>query len=41
MNDADKKRILVIEDERHIAEGLKLNLSLQGYDVIIASDGIS
>ena len=41
MNDADKNRILVIEDERHIAEGLKLNLSLQGYDVIIASDGVS
>jgi len=41
MNDADKKRILVIEDERHIAEGLKLNLSLQGYDVIIASDGVA
>jgi two-component system alkaline phosphatase synthesis response regulator PhoP len=41
MNDADKKRILVIEDEIHIAEGLKLNLSLQGYDVIIASDGVS
>lgn len=36
-----KKRILVIEDEMHIAEGLKLNLSLQGYDVMIASDGIS
>ncbi len=41
MNDADKKRILVIEDEKHIAEGLKLNLSLQGYDVVIASDGAS
>ena len=41
MNDVEKKRILVIEDERHIAEGLKLNLSLQGYDVIIASDGVS
>jgi two-component system alkaline phosphatase synthesis response regulator PhoP len=41
MNDADKKRILLIEDEKHIAEGLKLNLSLQGYDVVIASDGAS
>ena len=41
MNDAEKKSILVIEDERHIAEGLKLNLSLQGYDVIIALDGVS
>ncbi|MBU1052213.1 MAG: response regulator transcription factor [Proteobacteria bacterium] len=35
------KRILVIEDDNHIAEGLKLNLSLQGYDVVIAKDGIS
>jgi DNA-binding response OmpR family regulator len=37
----DKKRILVIEDDEHIAEGLKLNLSLQGYDVKIAVDGVS
>lgn len=36
-----KKLILVIEDDHHIAEGLKLNLSLQGYDVIVASDGVS
>jgi len=35
-----KKRILVIEDENHIAEGLKLNLALQGYDVMIAPDGV-
>jgi len=34
-------RILVVEDERHIAEGLKLNLSFQGYAVKIATDGIS
>lgn len=38
---ADAKRILVIEDDDHIAEGLKLNLSLQGYDVIAASDGVT
>ena len=37
----DKKRILVIEDEAHIAEGIKLNLSLQGYDVKIAADGVT
>ena len=36
-----RKRILVIEDDKHIAEGLKLNLSLQGYDVQIATDGVS
>ncbi|MBU1182461.1 MAG: response regulator transcription factor [Pseudomonadota bacterium] len=35
------KRILVIEDDVHIAEGLKLNLSLQGYDVSIAENGVS
>lgn len=39
MNTKQKKRILVIEDDPHIAEGLKLNLSLQGYDVVIASNG--
>ena len=36
-----KKRILVVEDEGHIAEGLELNLSLKGYDVTIALDGVS
>lgn len=36
-----KKRILIIEDENHIAEGIKLNLELQGYDVEVASDGVS
>lgn len=35
------KRILVIEDDSHIAEGIKLNLELQGYDVTVASDGVS
>ena len=39
MMDTDKKRILVIEDEDHIAEGLKLNLTIQGYEVKIAGDG--
>jgi len=34
-----KKKILIIEDDRHIAEGLKLNLSLKGYEVMIAPDG--
>jgi len=40
MNNPRKKRILVVEDEAHIAEGLQLNLSLQGYEVSVASDGI-
>lgn len=41
MENAEKKRILVVEDESHIAEGIKLNLSIQGYCVKIASDGVT
>lgn len=35
------KRILIIEDDIHIAEGISLNLSLQGFEVCIAGDGFS
>ncbi len=38
---APKPQILVVEDEVHLAEGLKLNLTLKGYDVQIAADGPS
>lgn len=41
MKESGKKRILVVEDDRHIAEGLRLNLSLKGYDPQIALDGIA
>jgi DNA-binding response OmpR family regulator len=41
MEDLKHKKILVVEDDAHIAEGLNLNLSLQGYDVCIASDGMA
>jgi len=41
METIEKKRILVIEDEAHIADGIRLNLSIQGYEVKIAQDGIS
>jgi len=41
MKHSAKKRILIVEDEGHIAEGLELNLSLQGYDVTIAPDGVA
>lgn len=41
MDGTDLKKILVVEDDDHIAEGLNLNLSLQGYAVAIASDGIA
>jgi len=40
MEAAEKKRILVIEDEAHIADGIRLNLSIQGYEVKLSSDGI-
>ncbi len=33
------KKILVVEDEPHLAEGLKLNLELQGHEVRIAESG--
>jgi two-component system alkaline phosphatase synthesis response regulator PhoP len=39
MNEPSAKRILIIEDDSHIAEGLDFNLTLQGYEVRIASDG--
>ncbi len=41
MDNSTKLQILVVEDETHLAEGLKLNLTLKGYDVMIAEDGIS
>jgi DNA-binding response OmpR family regulator len=33
---ASQSRILVVEDESHIAAGLKLNLELEGYEVEVA-----
>lgn len=39
MRDSGKKRILIIEDEVHISDGLKLNLNHLGYEVKIAEDG--
>ncbi len=41
MEDIGKKRILVIEDDEHIAEGIRLNLVLQAYRVKVANDGIA
>ncbi len=40
MEAIEKKCILVIEDEVHIADGIRLNLSIQGYQVKIAVDGL-
>lgn len=33
------KRILIVEDEKHLAEGLAFNLDAEGYSAEIASDG--
>ena len=33
--------ILIVEDEQHLAEGLKFNLEADGYTVEIAPDGDS
>jgi len=39
MKQTETSRILIIEDDAHIAEGLKLNLALQGYEAAIAGSG--
>ena len=32
-------RVLVVEDERHLAEGLRFNLEAEGYQVEVVDDG--
>ena len=32
-------RILIVEDEQHIADGLKFNLAAEGHEAIVAPDG--
>lgn len=39
MNTETKAHILIVEDDAHIAEGLKLSLGLNGYSVSVAVDG--
>ena len=34
----DSQRLLIVEDEDHLAAGLKLNLELEGYDVDVAAN---
>jgi two-component system alkaline phosphatase synthesis response regulator PhoP len=36
-----KKRILVVEDEKHLAETIKLNLEIEEYHPIVVYDGAS
>lgn len=39
MNTQAKQRILLVEDEEHLLEVIKLNLELEGYKVSTATDG--
>jgi two-component system alkaline phosphatase synthesis response regulator PhoP len=32
-----KRRILVVEDDAHLADGLRINLELEGYDPVLAT----
>ena len=32
-------KILIVEDEQHLADGLRFNLEAEGYEVEIAADG--
>ncbi len=34
------KKILVIDDEKHIAEAIKLNLKMQGHEVVVGVNGL-
>jgi len=36
---AQPKKILVVEDESHLAKGLQFNLEREGYEVVVAGDG--
>lgn len=38
-SEARKKRILLVEDEAHLAKGLQFNLTREGYDVVLTGDG--
>ncbi len=40
MDAVNRKRILLIEDDAHIAEGIALNLTLEEYEVKVAENGI-
>jgi two-component system, OmpR family, alkaline phosphatase synthesis response regulator PhoP len=39
MGQAEKKRILLVDDEEDIVSMLKMRLAAGGYEVIVASDG--
>ncbi len=39
MTESEQKHILVVEDEHHLAVGIKFNLEAEGYRVTVADDG--
>ena len=39
MSPSSPKRVLIVEDERHLAEGLRFNLEAEGYQVSVAETG--
>lgn len=36
-----RKRIIVVEDEHHLAVGIKFNLEAEGYEVVTVGDGLA
>ncbi|MCB4756933.1 MAG: response regulator [Elusimicrobia bacterium] len=36
---ADKKKILVVDDEKVLAEGIEARLTVEGYKIVVAYDG--
>jgi two-component system alkaline phosphatase synthesis response regulator PhoP len=41
MSATNKASILIVEDEEHLLDALKLNLELEGYEVTTAGDGVA
>ncbi len=41
MSASNKASILIVEDEEHLLDALKLNLELEGYEVTTAGDGVA
>ena len=37
----EEKKILLVEDEKHLAKGLSFNLKKEGYKVTLAEDGVA
>ena len=40
MSATSTPRILVVDDEAHLADGIRENLQAEGYDATVAHDGV-